>query len=72
MSIFGYILLGIWGAMYLALFFRRMHRRQRAVRISGNIPRLDLEAIAVPVECTHHTHHPADVVHHTDVSSHHH
>lgn len=71
MSIFGYILLGIWGAAYLALMVRRSHRR-RAVRISGEIPRTDLEVIHVPIECAHHAHHHADVVHHIDVGTHHH
>jgi len=45
MSIFGYILLGIWGAAYLALIIRRLDRRHRAIRISGEICRPDLEAI---------------------------
>lgn len=48
MSIFGYILLGIWGAAYLALIIRRMNRRPRAVRISGEVPRPDHEVCLPP------------------------
>lgn len=48
MSIFGYILLGIWGAAYFALGLRRMQRRHRAVRISGEIARPDLEVTLQP------------------------
>ena len=44
MSIFGYIVLAIWGAAYLTLIIRRSQRRHRVVRISGEIPRPDLEA----------------------------
>jgi len=52
MWIFGYILLGIWGAAYFALGLRRMQRRHRAVRISGEIARPDLEVIrAHDVRC---------------------
>ena len=47
MSIFGYILLGIWGAAYLTLGIRRMQRRHRAVCISSEIPRPDLEGLRV-------------------------
>ena len=53
MSIFGYILLGIWGAAYLALGMRRMQRRHRAVRISGELPRPDLEVTLRPGRRTH-------------------
>jgi hypothetical protein len=48
MSIFGYILLAIWGAAYLGLIIRRTNRRPRAVRISGEIPRPDLEVQLLP------------------------
>lgn len=48
MSIFGYILLGIWGGAYLALGLRRMQRRHRAVRISGELARPDLEVRLLP------------------------
>ena len=47
MSIFGYILLGIWGAAYFALGVRRMQRRHRAVCISGEMPQPDLEVVRV-------------------------
>jgi hypothetical protein len=55
MSIFGYILLGIWGCAYAALIVRKSQRRHRALRISGEIPRMDLEVVRVhDVASDHH------------------